>query len=123
MHRRKTHAVCGVLAVVAATLSVLWSAQAADYSPDAGGDMPAKGMLWKSDINYDVYYEVNAYETDRVENVRIVDTITVGGRVFLIIRYSEASSKEGYIVLDSVRAVLPTAASKPYRSSDTRRQY
>ncbi len=88
----------------------------------AAEERPA-GIFGDKDTAYDIYYEVNAYETNRVDGVRIIDTVIFNGVVFLVVRYSDVVGREGYIALDSVRAILPSGVAKPSRSYDGRKQY
>jgi hypothetical protein len=50
-----------------------------------------------------------------VKNVRIFGTASLENRNFLVIRGSDflGKEKEGYILLDTVRAILPTKHIKP----------
>jgi hypothetical protein len=83
----------------------------------------APEVVFDKDTVYDVYYEVNAYEVNRVDNVRIVGTVSINGLMFLRVRYGNIADREGFIALAGIRAILPTQAAKPYRSSDVRKQY
>lgn len=60
---------------------------------------------------FDVYYEVSeSLEVDKITRVYVRGVVTVGSQMFLnIVNGNYAQGNEGYIRLDSVRAILPTA--------------
>jgi len=61
------------------------------------------------DTQYDVYYEVSEFEVDDVEKVKIPGIVTVGNRKYLVITDTGISrDKQGYILLESVKAILPS---------------
>ena len=64
---------------------------------------------FNKDVAYDIYYEVGAYEVNRLRNVKVLRKINEGNITFLVIDASAGlKGKEGYVLLDKVRAILPT---------------
>lgn len=102
---------------------LLCGAASAFENAHAAPAVETQPMMFGRDTAYDIYYEVSAYEVNRLESVIIVDIVALNGISFLRIRYSGIADREGYILWSSVRAILPTQASKPYRSADGRKQY
>lgn len=88
-------------------------------SPATPGRLP----MFDKDTDYDIYYEVSAYEVHRVENVRIIDVAGINSVPFIVVQYAGYASRFGYIKLTSVQAILPTRAPKPDRSIDMLKQY
>lgn len=90
-------------------------------SPDPAqtGKLP----LFDKELDYDIYYEVSAYEVHRVENIRIIDVVGINSVPFIVVQYSGYASRLGYIKLSSIQAILPTRAPKPNRSIDMLKQY
>ncbi|MFH1354964.1 MAG: hypothetical protein ABIH19_02315 [Candidatus Omnitrophota bacterium] len=85
----------------------------------AGGE----GVNFNKEAAYNIYYEVSDYEVNQVENIRILGTEEIGQVIFLKIKYSGVTEREGFIRLDSIKAILPTTAERPERSFDNRRSY
>ena len=74
---------------------------------------------FKKDVAYDIYYEVGSHAVDRVRDVKIIKKITEGNITFLVVDSSAGlKGKEGYILLDKVRAILPSGYIIPQRVVD-----
>jgi len=81
-----------------------------------------KLAFFNRDISYDVYYEIGEFEIDCVENVKVVGTVSIDSVTFLIINSSDIKAKEGYIILSSIKAILPSGSIKPFRTFDIKKQ-
>ncbi|UCC95827.1 MAG: hypothetical protein JSW40_03535 [Candidatus Omnitrophota bacterium] len=70
---------------------------------------------FSKDTNYDIYYQVSKHRVDTVSNVRIVSTILVEGKNFLVIRGGGfiGKEKDGYILFEHIVAILPSNYIKP----------
>ncbi len=76
-------------------------------------------MGFKKDVPYDIYYEVGSYAVDRVRDVKIVRKMGEGSLTFLVIEGGTGlQGKEGYILLDKIRAILPSGYIHPKRVVD-----
>ena len=73
------------------------------------------------EITYDIYYEVGKFEVDCVENVKIQEIVTIGGIDFLVIKSSGIKNREGYILLASIKAILPSDSIEPLRTFGTKK--
>jgi len=71
------------------------------------------------DIIYDVYYTLSNYDSSWVEGVKVLGTTKIGSLDFLIIKAS--SGGVGYVLLDSVRSVIPTGL-RSRRLDDTNKR-
>jgi len=69
-------------------------------------------------IDYDVSYEINENEIDVARKIRIEGYYTIGDKVFLMVSGSGFKGKEmrGYILLDSVKSILPSEGIVPMRT-------
>jgi hypothetical protein len=65
---------------------------------------------FEKDIVYDIYYEVSTYEVDIIKGVKVIGITEIGEKKFLEIYPSGLGGKEkkGYILLDTVKAILPS---------------
>lgn len=66
---------------------------------------------FKKGAVYDIYYEVSSFELNVLENVRITDTLTVGGVTFLAVEDAspigrKVVEKVSYININSIKSVL-----------------
>jgi hypothetical protein len=79
--------------------------------------------IFNREAYYDIYYEVRKFELDCIERVKVIGTVTIDGMTYLIIRrdaikgVSEIKGKEGYILLSSVKAILPSDEIKLTKTS------
>jgi len=73
-------------------------------------------------VSYDIYYQVSDCEMNRVDNVKILGTIKISNINFLSIQISSLVNRNGFIALDSIKAILPNGTIRPYRSIDTKTQ-
>jgi hypothetical protein len=73
--------------------------------------------IFEKDTDYDIYYGVGTYEINVVRGVKIFALIEIGGEQFLEISGAGFGEKEkkGYILFDSVKAILPSGDKKPER--------
>ncbi|MFH1061491.1 MAG: hypothetical protein V1747_01225 [Candidatus Omnitrophota bacterium] len=69
-------------------------------------------------VDYNVCYEINENEIDVAGKVRIEGYYIIGDKVFLMVSGSGFKGKEmrGYILLDSVKSILPTDGIVPMRT-------
>lgn len=95
------------------------------YSDNAGKDSLAKeGNPFKDErivggALYNIFFEISSYEGMWVEGVNILGTEKIEGKTYLVIKRSEAIGKKGYILFDSVKAILPSDI-KPKTIYDTK---
>ena len=72
-------------------------------------------------LRYDIYYVVSEFEVDTLRQVTVIGTAYLGGREFLIIRGPRSRSTpsvvnaDGYILVNSVKAILPSEMAQPQR--------
>ncbi len=78
-------------------------------------------ISFNKDTSYDIYYEVSEFEVDNVDNVKISGVTPVGDSSFLVITGSDFGSKDkqGYILLNRIRAMLPHGLIRPKRTLNT----
>ena len=69
-------------------------------------------VTFSKDARYNVYYSVGE-TAQSVADVKILETVTIGGVAFLEIQYQGITEKIGYILLASVKAILPADSPKP----------
>ena len=82
--------------------------------------MPYKNSLaeqvqlnFKKNIQYDIYYQVENH-VQYITNVKIIDTVIIGGTTFLAIQSSNLPTENaGYISVLSIIAILPVGSPKP----------
>lgn len=89
-----------ILSVIVAAFLVVGSAvnlQAADAT------------FFEAKASYDIYLEASDKELNVISDVEILRVQEILGRTFLVIRPADFSLtvKEGFILFDSVRAILP----------------
>ena len=64
-------------------------------------------------VCYDIYYQAEN-NVQYVLNVKVMDTATIGGKIFLVIQSSNLPTENsGYISVSNVIAILPTGSPKP----------
>ena len=72
-------------------------------------------------LKYDVYYAVSDLEVHVVRQVTVEGTATLALQQYLVVRGTRVRStpgvenSKGYILTDSVRAILPSEMPKPER--------
>ena len=77
-----------------------------------------KELVFENDLRYDVYYMLED-QMQYIANVKITDTVSIEGVVFLVIQSPGITSgKNGYIALSRVRIILPVGSPKPINVSD-----
>jgi len=80
-----------------------------------------EAALFDKKTLYDIYYEVSDFEVDCVKGVEVLGTAVIDDISFLVI-ISHATpvllDKKGYILLSSIRAILPRGII-PERVLDT----
>ena len=80
----------------------------------------ASGEVFNRNIDYDVYYEVSTFEVDTLERIKITGVATIGEKAFLSFQSATpglgSKDRAGFILLDSVRAIIPSDISKPRRA-------
>ncbi|MBI4972922.1 MAG: hypothetical protein HZA27_02060 [Candidatus Omnitrophica bacterium] len=74
-------------------------------------------------IAYDIYYNVSKCRVDIVRDVRIAGILSIEGKTFLVIKGTGFASeeKEGYILLDTIKAILPSKFIEPKISSSNKK--
>ncbi|MFA4888303.1 MAG: hypothetical protein WC628_01830 [Candidatus Omnitrophota bacterium] len=82
-----------------------------------GGQQPL--VFSSKGVVYDVYYSLSNYDAAWVEGVRIGGTAKIGEVVFLLFKTS--FNNQGYILLDSVRSIIPTGL-RSKRVEDTNKR-
>jgi hypothetical protein len=76
-------------------------------------------MAFDSNLRYDVYYVVSEFEVDVLREVSIEGAANMGQREYLVIRGPRVRSApsvintDGYILIDSVKSILPSVIAKP----------
>ena len=64
-------------------------------------------------VYYDIYYQAEN-NVQYVLNVKVMDTATIAGKIFLVIQSSNLPTENsGYISVSNVIAILPTGSPKP----------
>ncbi|MDP8217872.1 MAG: hypothetical protein P9M03_04000 [Candidatus Theseobacter exili] len=80
----------------------------------------SNGESFNPGIDYDVYYEVGTFEIDTLERIRITNVITIGDREFIAFQTATSGlgskDRTGYILMDAIRAIIPSDYSKPRRA-------
>jgi hypothetical protein len=65
------------------------------------------------DTRYDIYYQLRDI-VQYVSNVKVLDTATIGGKIFLMIQSPNlATENTGYISVSNIIAILPAGSPKP----------
>lgn len=66
--------------------------------------------------NYDIYYVIGDSKLQRIKDVKIEEFVTVEGSTFLVIKgsgFGGGFKKEGYILFETIKAILPHGAISP----------
>ena len=72
-----------------------------------------KQLTFEKNIFYDIYYQVEDH-MEYITNVKIRDTVIIGGATFLEIESpSVPMANAGYISVSNMIAILPTGFPKP----------
>lgn len=71
-----------------------------------------KQLDFEKNKSYDIYYQAENH-AQYFKNVKIIDTVTIGGSAFLEIELSKPFRKnDGYISVSSIITILPAGASR-----------
>ena len=110
---------------VAVLIAVIIIAAVFFVSSLSFGEAESKGTItFDGKFQYDVYYAVSDFEAHVIRQVTIEGTASLASREYLVVRGSTARSTrstpsvmsaDGYILADSVKAVLPSEMPKPER--------
>ena len=78
-----------------------------------------KDLPFQSKVSYDIYLQDYADDLDVIADVEILRVQEIQKHVFLVIRPAEFTleTKEGFVLFDSVRAILPSARMKIQRTN------
>ncbi len=71
-----------------------------------------KQLNFEKNKEYDIYYQAENH-TKYIKNVEIIDTVTIGGVVFLEIKFLNIfRKKDGYISVSNIIAILPAGSPR-----------
>ncbi len=71
-----------------------------------------KQITFEKDKEYDIYYQTDNH-TKYIKDVEIIDTVTIGGAVFLEIKFLNIfRKKDGYISVSNIIAILPAGSPR-----------
>lgn len=67
-------------------------------------------------IDYHIVIQVHEYEVETIMAVNVIGMETIGGKAFLVIRGTSFGAKKvGYVLLDTVKAILPVGVVREQR--------
>lgn len=69
-----------------------------------------------SSIKYNIHYVISSYEINILENVQIAGFYSMGNVVFLIVQSPNEEDTRGYILLSSIKAMVPAGVLVPQRT-------
>jgi len=66
-------------------------------------------FIFKKNLSYNIYFDSSDHTTAVLEHVEIIRFETIGGRIFMVIKTHDFDLRdtEGFILFDSVSAILP----------------
>ena len=75
--------------------------------------------FFQSKASYDIYLEGTDYNLSVITDVEIIRVQEIYGRTFLVVRPADFTldPKEGFILFESVRAILPNNKLKPQNTN------
>lgn len=78
-------------------------------------------VTFEKNLRYDIWYVVSEFEVDTLQEVVITGTAYLGDREFLFVKGTRTEKTpsvmrdEGYILAETIRAILPSEMPKPER--------
>jgi hypothetical protein len=106
-----------VISIVAVIVIALLFASGPSFAQKA----EKAGIIFVKNLRYDIYYVVSEFEVDTLRQVTVIGTAFLGNREFLVIRGPRSRSTpsvvntDGYILADSIKAILPSEMAQPQR--------
>ena len=103
---------------------VIFSVLILGFIPKVSADDTVVGF--DSRVSYDIFFQGGKHQSNSViSNVEIVGFDTLGGKTFIIIKPNGFRLKDarGYVLLDSVSAILPNEEFSIKDSKDVKSRY